>query len=63
MGNRARTLWQWLWRLEQRNRTTRDTLQYPGEYNVLVIGTRNDDHQSVQEWSIKGEREIGQLDR
>jgi len=35
--------------------------QYEGEYNVLVIGTRNDDHPSVQEWSIKGvEREIGE---
>ncbi|CAK7070347.1 hypothetical protein [Tissierella sp.] len=35
--------------------------QYEGEYNVLAIGTRNDDHQSVQEWNIKGvEREIGE---
>lgn len=35
--------------------------QYEGEYNVLVIGTRNDDHQSVQDWDIKGvEREIGE---
>jgi len=35
--------------------------QYKGEYNVLVIGTRNDDHQSVQDWYIKGvEREIGE---
>lgn len=35
--------------------------QYAGEYNVLVIGTRNDDHPSVQEWYIKGvEREIGE---
>ena len=35
--------------------------QYEGEYNVLVIGTRNDDHQSVQDWGIKGvEREIGE---
>lgn len=35
--------------------------QYEGEYNVLVIGTRNDDHQSVQDWNIKGvEREIGE---
>jgi hypothetical protein len=32
-----------------------------GEYNVLVIGTRNDDHPSVQNWSIKGvEREVGE---
>lgn len=35
--------------------------QFTGEYNVLVIGTRNDDHQSVQDWDIKGvEREIGE---
>ncbi len=35
--------------------------QLAGEYNVLVIGTRNDDHPSVQEWYIKGvEREIGE---
>ena len=35
--------------------------QYEGEYNVLVIGTRNDDHQSVQDWDIKGvEREVGE---
>lgn len=35
--------------------------QLEGEYNVLVIGTRNDNHQSVQDWDIKGvEREIGQ---
>jgi hypothetical protein len=35
--------------------------QYEGEYNVLVIGTRNDNHQSVQDWDIKGvEREIGE---
>ena len=35
--------------------------QYEGEYNVLVIGTRNDDHESVQNWNIKGvEREIGE---
>lgn len=33
--------------------------QYEGEYNVLVIGTRNDDN--VQDWSIKGvEREVGE---
>jgi len=32
-----------------------------GEYKVLVIGTRNDDHQSIQDWHIKGvEREIGE---
>ena len=35
--------------------------QFEGEYNVLVIGTRNDDHQSVQDWGIKGvEREVGE---
>jgi len=35
--------------------------QFAGEYNVLVIGTRNDDHPSVQEWYIKGvEREVGE---
>ena len=35
--------------------------QLAGKYNVLVIGTRNDDHPSVQEWYIKGvEREIGE---
>jgi hypothetical protein len=35
--------------------------QYEGEYNVLVIGTRNDDHQSVQDWDLKGvERETGE---
>ena len=35
--------------------------QLAGEYNVLVIGTRNDDHQSVRDWYIKGvEREIGE---
>lgn len=35
--------------------------QYTGEYNVLAIGTRNDDHQSVKDWDIKGvEREIGE---
>lgn len=35
--------------------------QDKGEYNVLAIGTRNDSHQSVQDWDIKGvEREIGE---
>ena len=35
--------------------------EHEGEYNVLVIGTRNDNHQSVQDWNIKGvEREIGE---
>lgn len=35
--------------------------QYEGEYNVLVIGTRNDDHQSIRDWDIKGvEREVGE---
>lgn len=32
-----------------------------GKYNILVIGTRNDNHQSVQNWDVKGvEREIGE---
>lgn len=32
-----------------------------GKYNVLVIGTRNDDHQSIRDWDIRGvEREIGE---
>ena len=35
------------------------TCELAGEYNVLVIGTRNDD--AVQDWYIKGaEREIGE---
>jgi len=35
--------------------------QSEGEYNVLAIGTRNDDHPSVQGWDIKGaERENGE---
>ncbi|MET3658172.1 tail fiber protein [Sporosarcina psychrophila] len=35
--------------------------QLAGSYKVLVIGTRNDDHDSVQTWDIKGvEREIGE---
>lgn len=35
--------------------------QTQGQYNVLVIGTRNDNHQSVQDWDIKGvEREVGE---
>ena len=30
-------------------------------FNVLVIGTRNDTHQSILDWDIKGvEREIGE---
>lgn len=37
------------------------TCESAGEYKVLVIGTRNDDHQSIQDWDIKGvEREIGE---
>lgn len=37
------------------------TCETAGEYKVLVIGTRNDDHPSIQEWDIKGvEREIGE---
>lgn len=35
--------------------------QTAGKYNVLAMGTRNDNHQSVQDWDIKGvEREIGE---
>ncbi len=35
--------------------------QFKGKYNVLVIGTRNDNHPSVQDWNIKGvEREVGE---
>ncbi|MDQ0176701.1 phage tail-collar fiber domain-containing protein [Bacillus chungangensis] len=35
------------------------TCEKAGEYNVLVIGTRNDDN--VQEWYVKGvEREVGE---
>jgi len=35
--------------------------QSMGEYNVLVIGTRNDNHESVQTWATKGvEREVGE---
>lgn len=38
------------------------TCESAGEYKVLVIGTRNDDHQGLQDWDIKGvEREIGEL--
>lgn len=37
------------------------TCELAGSYKVLVIGTRNDDHESVQTWNIKGvEREIGE---
>ncbi len=37
------------------------TCELAGSYKCLVIGTRNDDHDSVQEWDIKGvEREIGE---
>ena len=35
--------------------------QLAGEYNILVIGTRNDDNPTIQNWGIKGvEREIGE---
>lgn len=35
--------------------------QSKGDYNVLIIGTRNDSHPSIQEWDIKGvERENGE---
>lgn len=41
--------------------TLKVTCELVGGYNVLVIGTRNDDHQSVQDWDIMGvEREIGE---
>lgn len=41
--------------------TLRVTCELPGKYNVLVIGTRQDGHQSIQDWQIKGvEREIGE---
>lgn len=37
------------------------TCEVAGDYKALVIGTRNDDHDSVQMWDIKGvEREIGE---
>ncbi|GIN71120.1 hypothetical protein J14TS2_15950 [Bacillus sp. J14TS2] len=37
------------------------TCETAGEYKVLVIGTRNDEHQDIQDWSIKGvERENGE---
>lgn len=37
------------------------TCETAGAYKVLVIGTRNDDHPSVQDWCIKGvECEIGE---
>lgn len=35
--------------------------QFAGEYNVLCIGTRNDDNPTIQNWGVKGvEREIGE---
>ncbi|MEK3888077.1 hypothetical protein [Bacillus sp. FSL K6-3431] len=41
--------------------TLKVTCELAGEYKVLVIGTRNDKHDSVQNWHIKGvEREIGE---
>lgn len=37
------------------------TCETNGIYKVLIIGTRNDDHESVRNWHIKGvEREIGE---
>lgn len=34
--------------------------QYEGEYNILIIGTRNDCHSTIQNWGIMGvEKEIG----
>ncbi len=47
--------------LNREDETLEITCQYAGEYNVLVIGTRNDGHESVQTWDIKGvEREVGE---
>jgi len=43
------------------NDTLYVTCELAGSYKVLVIGTRNDDHDSVQSWDIKGvEREVGE---
>lgn len=37
------------------------TCELAGTYKCLVIGTRNDDHDSVQSWDLKGvEREVGE---
>ncbi|MCG7345303.1 tail fiber protein [Sporosarcina sp. ACRSL] len=37
------------------------TCELAGRYKTLVIGTRNDGHDSVQSWNIKGvEREVGE---
>lgn len=37
------------------------TCELKGKYRCLVVGTRNDDHDSVQDWHIKGvEREVGE---
>lgn len=37
------------------------TCEKAGKYKCLVIGTRNDDHPSIQTWGIRGvEREIGE---
>ena len=48
-------------RLNRENEQLEIYCQCEGEYNVLAIGTRNDNHQSVQDWDIKGvEREIGE---
>src|SRR5699024_6156540 len=41
--------------------TLKLTLEKEGEYKVLVIGTRQDGHQSIKDWCIKGvERENGE---
>lgn len=41
--------------------TLKVTCELSGTYKCLVIGTRNDNHQSVQDWNIKGvEREVGE---
>ncbi|WP_133580669.1 hypothetical protein [Aureibacillus halotolerans] len=37
------------------------TCETAGVYKALIIGTRNDDHPSIQNWGIKGvEREVGE---
>ena len=46
---------------EVEGNTLKITCELAGEYKCLVIGTRNDDNLSVQNWDIKGvEREIGE---
>lgn len=41
--------------------TLKVTCETAGKYRCLIIGTRNDNHQDVQDWDIRGvEREIGE---